>query len=439
VTIETLDDETAPRRSRDAAPGVVVVFSGGRPMWRPHPLRRHPLALGRQCPDGATIDDPRMSREHAEVAFGATVWRVRDLGSRNGTHVDGRPITGVVTCARPPVLRFGGTVALAVNDVLPFLQTPALRSGDVVAGPTWRTAMAEIALVATSSQDLLLHGESGCGKELAALHFHAAGARAGGPFVAVNCAAIPPGLAERLLFGAVKGAYSGAASDAEGYIEAAEGGVLFLDEFGDLEPTVQAKLLRVLESKEALRLGASRARRVDVSFCFATHRDLRAAVAGGAFRADLYYRVSSSTVRLPPLRERPEEIPWLAQLAVDTAVPGLNLSAALVEAAMVRPWPGNVRELVGAIRHAARCARGRSLSAIGPDLLATDAGLASEAADLAASAPRKPVTADEVAHALRESPNVAAAARRLGVHRSHLYRLIGQFGIDVQASASSTK
>jgi transcriptional regulator of acetoin/glycerol metabolism len=143
-------------------------------------------------------------------------------------------------------------------------------------------------------------------------------------------------------------------------------------------------------------------------------------------------------VRLPPLRERREEIPWLAQLAAERTAPGLELKAGLVEACMVRPWPGNVRELMGAIRSAARGARGRSLSAIAPDLLAADAGCARDAED---PLPRRhdPLTAEEVARALRESPNVVAAARRLHVHRSHLYRLIRQFGIELEITSSSTE
>jgi transcriptional regulator of acetoin/glycerol metabolism len=153
------------------------------------------------------------------------------------------------------------------------------------------------------------------------------------------------------------------------------------------------------------------------------------------FREDLYYRVSSSTVILPPLRERREEIPWLVQLALETTAPGLQAKAALIEACMTRPWPGNVRELIGAIRAAARLARRRSLGKLAPDLLAPEAGLAHETPGPPSSR-RKPVRADQVVRALRECPTVTEAARRLGIHRSYLYRLIRQFGLDVRAPPS---
>ena len=139
---------------------------------------------------------------------------------------------------------------------------------------------------------------------------HATAPESNAPFVAVNCAAIPEGLAERLLFGARKGAYSGATADAEGYIQAANRGTLFLDEIAELDPLVQAKLLRVLETREVLPLGASRAKKVDIGICAASHRRLRDEVTAGRFREDLYFRIGRPEVQIPPLRERLDEIPW---------------------------------------------------------------------------------------------------------------------------------
>src|SRR5262249_15941137 len=150
-------------------------------------------------------------------------------------------------------------------------------------------------------------------------------------------------------FGARRGAYSGATEDADGYIVAAEGGVLFLDEVAELDLDVQAKVLRVVETHEVLPLGGSKPRHVEVRMCFATHRDLSAAVAEGRFRADLYYRIGEPQVQMPSLRERREEIPWLAMRAHEAAGGGPPLGAKLIEACLLRPWPGNVRELVSAI------------------------------------------------------------------------------------------
>jgi len=441
MTCDTQDDRPTLRRSRRQEAGVVVVFAVDRALCMPLPLEGRPLVLGRDCPDGASVDDARVSRRHVEVSFGPPGWQVRDLESRNGTRVDGQPVSGTAVCARPPVVGFGRSIALAVPDVLPFLGAAPMRAGDMVQGPRWRAALAEIAAVAATGSDLLITGETGSGKERAAAHFCAAGPRARGPFIAVNCATIPHGIAERLLFGTVKGAYSGASAEAQGYMRAAQGGVLFLDEFGDLELEVQDKLLRVLETKEVIAVGASRGQVVDVGFCLATNRDLRAAVAAGTFRSDLYYRVSQCEVDLPPLRERREEIPWIAQLAVERGEPEVGLAADLVEECMLRPWPGNVRELLAEVQRVARVSRVQGHRTIHADLLSARAG--ELPANLAATAPsepapeRAPVTADDVMRALREAGSVSAAAKVLRVHRSHLYRLVHQFGIDVRAPRST--
>src|SRR6266700_2708143 len=354
---DTQEDRSTSRRSRRPEPGVVVVFSVDRALCMPFPLDGRPLVLGRDCPEGASLDDARVSRQHAEISLIASGWRIRDLGSRNGTHVNGRPTSGTVVCPQPPVIRVGRSLALAVPDVVPFLGGAPMRVANTVQGPAWRAALDQVAVIARAGADLLIVGENGCGKERAAAHFHASGPRARGPFVPVNCAAIPHGIAERLLFGTVKGAYSGASAEAQGYVRAAHGGVLFFDEFGELELEVQAKLLRVIESKETLAVGATRSQVVDVTFCLATNRDLLAAVAAGAFRGDLYYRVTRSHVVLPTLRARREEIPWLAQLGAERVAPDLPLAADLVEACLLRPWPGNARELLGEVERVARAAR----------------------------------------------------------------------------------
>jgi DNA-binding NtrC family response regulator len=455
VATETLEDAPASSQPRAGRPGVVLVFTAGRATCAPFALDGKGLVFGRDCPGGVTVADPHSSREHVRIARSASGFVVSDLGSRNGTRVDGQLAREPMTCAAPPVVRFGRSVALVVDDVVPFVAAPPMRASELVAGPTLRAALEEIASAAAEGRDLLVTGESGTGKELAARHFHATGARAKGPFLAVNCAAIPGGIAERLLFGAVKGAFSGASADAAGYVRSAEGGVLFLDEFGELSAEVQAKLLRLIETKEALPVGTSRGQRVDVGLCMATNRDLRAGVAAGTFRSDLYYRVTQSAVALPPLRARREEIPWLVQLAAESAAPGMDIDAELVEACMLRPWPGNVRELLGEIRRIAGVARARS-KAMTAALLPPEAGqpIAEDAAagqreeaapaqgkDVAPDqeSPRAPVTASDVARALRETTSVSAAARLLGIHRSHLYRLLRQFGIDAPGATGPSK
>jgi transcriptional regulator of acetoin/glycerol metabolism len=437
MATETLEDSATSSRPGAGRAGVVLVFTGGRASCTSFALDRAGLVFGRDCPGGVSVEDARASREHVRISHGPSGFVVCDLGSRNGTRVNARLATAPVTCAQPPIVRFGRSVALAVEDVVPFLAAPPIRGPEFVAGPTLRAALEETAASASDGRDVLITGESGAGKEIAARHFHLTGARAKGPFVAVNCAAIPSGIAERLLFGAVKGAYSGASADAVGYVRSAEGGVLFLDEFGELSLDIQAKLLRLIETKEALPVGTSRGRRVDLGLCMATNRDLRAAVAAGTFRSDLYYRITQSAVVVPPLRARREEIPWLVQLAAERVASGIEIDAELVEACMLRPWPGNVRELLGEIRRIAGLARARSRP-VTSKLLSPEAGIPI-VQDSSQRAPRTPVSEADVVRALREATSVSAAARSLGIHRSHFYRLLRQFGIDADGMGPSKR
>jgi transcriptional regulator with PAS, ATPase and Fis domain len=255
---------------------------------------------------------------------------------------------------------------------------------------------------------------------------------ASAPFVAVNCAAVPEGLAERLLFGARRGAYSGAATDQAGYIQAADGGTLFLDEIAELDLRVQAKLLRVLETREVLPLGATRPEPVELRVCVAAHANLREEVRAERFREDLYYRVGRPEVLIPPLRERVDELSWLIAAEVARVDPALKVSVRLVEACALRPWPGNVRELLGEARRAAHRALSAGKAEVGEEELALEAGerLSDRPAkDPGAEARIITLQDDEtkIAAALAESGgNVTQAARTLGVHRNQLRRWLSK-------------
>ena len=355
---ETLDDRAdgarvAPRGP--SHPGILIVFSAGAPLARVVPIGEgSALEIGREAPGFTEIADARLSRRHARIGVESGRFRVRDLGSRNGTSVDGKPLTDETLCDGACVIRIGGTLLLTCDDVRPFENGVTVDGGRIV-GPSLRATWDAIARAARLGGVLHLVGETGTGKELAARAFHTFGTRTGAPFIAVNCAAIPVGLAERLLFGARRGAYSDAA-DADGYVQAADGGTLFLDEVAELDAGVQAKLLRVLESREVMALGASRARLVDVRICSATHTSFRDLVAEGRAREDFYFRVGRPEVVVPPLRSRREEIPWLIAQALRPmgVVPGVSL----VEACLLRAWPGNVRELLADVRAAAHEAIG---------------------------------------------------------------------------------
>jgi DNA-binding NtrC family response regulator len=416
-------------------PGIVIVFSGA-PVLKVLPMRGARLLLGRDV-DGFP-DDDRVSRRHVEVVREGSALKVRDLGSRNGSFLGGAPLRDEAAVTTPAVLRLGKTVALVVADVHAYLGDVERDAGRVE-GPTLGRAMAKLRRVAESGENVLVLGESGAGKEGAARAFHAAGPNHGGPLVAVNCATIPHGVAERLMFGARKGAFSGA-ENAVGYAQAADGGVLFLDELGELELDVQAKLLRLVETREVTALGSTTAKSIDLRFCFATHRDLRHAVANGKFRADLYHRIAQPSVVLPPLRQRLEDVSWLIDTSLQSIRRDLRAHVTFVEACLLRPWPGNVRELLQAVRGAADACLADGATVVRADHLDEGAGRAfagaddddeGEDGDDAGAAERAPVTRESLQAALaKHDGQIAAAARALGIQRTQVYRLLKKFGLE---------
>jgi DNA-binding NtrC family response regulator len=434
-----------------------VVFSGGAPCARAIGLVAGELELGRGDAGTNKLDDGRVSRLHARLAFESGRCVVTDLGSQNGTFIDGELVASREPRPAQRVIRIGDSLLVPCADVRPFERLGVRTIEGFVRGPAMQTLLEEAARAAHSGATLHIRGESGTGKEGMAQAFHRAGAHAARALVPVNCAAIPHGIAERLLFGAKRGAYSGAETDAPGYVQEADGGTLFLDEIAELDLQVQAKLLRVLESKEVLPLGASKPRKIDFAFCSATNKDLRALVAAGMMREDLYFRIGTPAMTLPALRNRPEEIPALiayelAKLAPDTAV-----HVSLIEQCLLRPWPGNVRELLTEIRTAARAAlaegkrvEGRHLPATAGSVfgnampsaraIAPDAH-ASPAQPSPSDGPRKRMPRDDaewrqrIEEALRANAgNVAATARALGLHRTQLRRLVERHGIAVDAA-----
>ena len=225
-----------------------------------------------------------------------------------------------------------------------------------------------IAKLARNQAPVYVSGESGTGKELAARLIHLQGPRAAGPFVPVNCGAIPPDLVESELFGHKKGAFTGAIRDNPGLFQAADGGTLFLDEVAELPLPAQVKLLRVLQEKRARPVGGQREVPIDVRLISATHRDLGAEVASGRFRQDLFYRINVIELRLPPLRERTGDIPlltthFLARIARQNGMPTPRLAPSALEALARYPFPGNVRELENVLERALALAEGATLEA----------------------------------------------------------------------------
>ena len=228
-----------------------------------------------------------------------------------------------------------------------------------------------VAQIAATDSTVCLYGESGTGKELIAKALHVASRRSAGPFIAINCGAIPEGLVENELFGHVKGAYTGADQVKPGLLQQADGGTLFLDEIGELPPALQVEFLRVLQEREFYPLGAGRATKVDIRLVAATNQDLSAAISNGKFREDLYCRIHVVPIYLPPLRERPADIPLLAQHFLQRfkqetgkAIDGFAPDA--LQQMMLYEWPGNVRELANVVERAVVLVTNNQIS---PDLL----------------------------------------------------------------------
>ena len=348
--------------------------------------------------------------------------------------------TGAAARPRPPA---AGVRQAANGDRVPGAQAALERLvGD---SQPMRAVKERIAKVARSMAPVLVRGESGTGKELVARAIHACSHRADGPFVAVNCSAIPESLLEAEFFGAKKGSYTGANQDREGYFQAARGGTLFLDEIGDLPLAMQSKLLRAIQERQVRSLGSTQEDAVDVRIVSATHKDLAADVHAGRFRQDLYYRLNVIEILVPPLRERREDLPalceaLLARIAQESGMPLPVLSPSVVQQLGDHPLGGNVRELENLLHRAVALSDGEELQV---DFAPTQAPMAPrEGPAPAASATPLPavlphaVPADLQAYldqqereilvkALRESGfNRTAAAQRLGISlRQIRYRI----------------
>ncbi len=313
------------------------------------------------------------------------------------------------------------------------------REGDLVgSSAAMREVQKSIGMLADSDATVLLLGETGTGKEVVARAIHRHGSRAKAPFMPVNCAAIPAELLESLLFGHVRGAFTGAVADRAGSFRDAQGGTLFLDEIGDMDLAMQAKLLRVLQEHVVTPVGG-RPVPIDVRVIAATHRDLLQAVRDGRFREDLYYRLGVVPVALPPLRERLADIIPLAEhflaLSADRG-PAKRLSADAAARLLTHPWRGNVRELLNAMKRASTLVRQPNISAGDLAFLATPDLHAEEPADtaerLTGTMPEavERVEREMIRRALLASGgNRAQAAERLGIRRQLLYQKLEKYGL----------
>ena len=419
------------------------------------PFRKERIVIGREPGVDLELEVPAVSRKHAEIGWANGAYHVRDLGSRNGIIVNGRRVQGAALddCDE---LRIGDAIFKFVERDAEQFASYRL-DGSMTRGATRRATqpsllvgglqmdriVAELERVAPTPLSVVLRGASGTGKEVVASELHRLSGRAG-RFGAVNCAAIPSLLLESELFGFKRGAFSGADRDKLGLIKAADGGTLFLDEIGDMPLDAQAKLLRVLQAKEVLPLGATAPERVDVRVVCATHRDLGKMQREGRFREDLFARLNEYEVFLPPLHERKEDVYVLARSFLARAGrPSYALSFPFMTGLLQHDFPYNVRELEACIKRSVALSPGPVLgSEVLPDAVKEsmiDYGKGhttspSTSPPLRVSEPAPLAVPSEFelrALLVAHQGNVAAVGRELGKARMQIHRWMKRYGIAV--------
>jgi DNA-binding NtrC family response regulator len=419
-------------------PGLKLTVMEGPDRGRELVARRGVLSVGTASDNDLVVTDDSVSRRHLEIRLRTDEVRAIDLRSTNGTYVDGVRIVECVLSAGS-LIRIGSTAIRASRIEEPVIVPISGRDrfgGLLGQSAAMRQVFAVLERVAPTEATVLIQGETGTGKEVAAEAIHAGSPRAEGPFVALDCGAIAPSLVESELFGHVRGAFTGAISDRAGAFEEADGGTLFLDEIGELPLELQPKLLRALETRQIRRLGAAQARKVDVRILAATNRDLAAEVNAGNFREDLYFRLAVVQVELPPLRARREDIPVLVRQFVERLAPGSQPpSPETLKALAAQPWPGNVRELRNAVERAIALAAPDDRASTSPDLMApppTDrmAPLFDLPIKEAVERWTELFERAYLEHALRMcGGSVSGAARRIGVNRRFVQRLMKRLGM----------
>jgi len=415
-----------------------VLHESGAGATEEIPLPAAGVVLGAHESCDVVLADPAVSRKHVSIVPCEAGFDVSDLGSRNGTWLDGAKLTRATV---PPgsTLRIGASLVQMLPAEEPVDIPPSARAsfGAMLgSSEAMRRVFAVLERASASDAPILLLGESGTGKELAARAVHEASRRKDGPFVVFDCGAASESLVESTLFGHKRGAFTGAHADHPGAFALAHGGTLFLDEIGDLPLAMQPKLLRMLERGEVTPLGARKSESYDVRFVAATHRDLPAEVARGAFRADLYYRLAVVEVLLPPLRQRRSDIPEIVRAMLRGRVD--DVSGPSLDRLLAYAWPGNVRELRNVIARAAALSLPNAKFSEMPVVLR---------AEVQGAEPEPLARADRPYHEAKDAllerfdreycedlmrraaGNVSQAARLAGLERKYLYKVLERAGM----------
>jgi DNA-binding NtrC family response regulator len=401
-----------------------------------------PLLVGRDSGAQIVLSDPEVSALHCELRAVGEGILVRDLGSTNGTFLGSVRVREAVVVT---------PIDLTVGRSKIRLEPQAKRRVDVGfadrfgplvgASPRMRRVFGILEKVAGTLLSVLIQGETGTGKELAAKAIHEASSRGQGPFVVVDCGSIPPSLAESLLFGHEKGAFTGASERRKGAIAEAEAGTLFLDELGELPQEMQPKLLRALSEREVKRVGASTFEPIDVRVIAATRRDLGEEMNAGRFRSDLFFRIAQVRVELPPLRERLSDLPLLVESICESVGRAEHAPAVLawIERRMAaHDWPGNVRELANVTSVAAALADDPTaiddVLALARETGGAPSSVSGGSASAFGEAKRTAVAAFERDYftglARRCKGNVSEMARQSGIERHHVRAYLRKYAID---------
>ena len=386
--------------------------------------KRGEVVLGRDPACEVTLDHERLSRRHAKITIGDG-WTVEDLGSRNGTHLRGAKLAASSDLVPGEPIAIGPFTAVIVSRAVSTARAVVGGSHVGVVDPTLAEPGPLLLAVARSSVSIVINGETGAGKEVLARSLHRLSGRQG-PMLAVNCAALSPALLESELFGHVRGSFTGAVNDKPGLLEAAAGGTVLFDEIAELPLDLQAKLLRAIETREVIRVGAVRPVAVDVRFLAATHQDLVAASQNGEFRRDLFYRLAGITLTIAPLRERPQQLSALAaKFAKEVHT---TVTAAALARLASHDWPGNVRELRNVIERAALLSGGGAIEPA--HILIDTAPAAAPSSGADALTGEQAAERDRIVAALDAcAGNQSQAAKQLGVSRANLVNKLALYRI----------
>jgi transcriptional regulator with PAS, ATPase and Fis domain len=415
-------------------PALEIVASRAGSRERRATLGLTPIIVGKDPQSDIPVEDPRISRKHCSFTLTERGIVLRDLGSKNGTFVAG---VQIVEAVLPPNVDVTlGSTTLSVRIVggpsaVPLSSSPRF-GGALGASVVMRALFAQLDRAAQTNETILILGESGTGKELIARAVHDRSPRRNGPFVVFDCGAVAPELVEAELFGAVRGAFTGAVANREGALAESDGGTLFLDEIGELPLDLQPKLLRALEARQFRALGSNAWRSFDARIVAATHRDLRAQMAARAFREDLYFRVAVVQIQVPPLRDRRDDIDLLIEEFLRAQNPPrtmADLSPGNVAMLKAHDWPGNVRELRNTVSrlllfpHLGQQAFDPVVTA--PGGLPTHLPLRQAREQVVEEFEQAYLVAK-----LREhNGNVSRAAEAMGVSRQFVHRMLEKYGI----------